>query len=685
MANRWFCRGSRLRLVTPLALLLLWPGGAGAVSYGDLSVTADPEPKGIPSHGYTEYRLTVQNRSSAVAHQVTLSLPAINHSGYGGRFDHIRSISRTVEVGPGQAVSVSLLSPDRPGLSGQGVRVTIDGRRQEDNVPLNVSNSSGSSGGRGPYMSFRGYGFGGGGTAEPLILLSQSVERFAVPMRAGGPPPGGPGMGAPAVPPGGGPGLPKPKLPAPPPAPPPGGGAAPPAPGDPLPGAPGAGPFGPGGAAPGMGGFPVVRGQLMRSDFPVIRWSKSWLGYSRYDGVVVTAKDLADLRLSGAEGQAVRTALWQYVETGGVLVVLGPGEPSLPASWARRRAPQGLTEYHAGFGRCLVSADRDPSKWDETHWQLLDQAWSQTASPWQQAGRSLTELNNTFPVVDDIGVPVRGLFVLMIAFSVALGPVNLTVLGRKKKRIWMLWTVPLISFVTCVLVFGYMIVSEGWQGRARLTALTILDENERRATTLGRMAFYTPLTPGDGLHFKPDTEVTAMGVIGGEGGGSACTVDWTNDQHLARGWVSARVPAHFALRKSEVARQRVTIGRSADGNLTAVNGLGADVKKLLYADEKGQVYSAGPIAAGQQATLKPEDKGLPAEALTPREKVFKEGNWANALALVTQSPRGLLVRRSYVAQIDSVPFFEGEGLRGARVYAASSLVLGILREGDDAR
>jgi hypothetical protein len=379
----------------------------------------------------------------------------------------------------------------------------------------------------------------------------------------------------------------------------------------------------------------------------------------------------------------VRTALWQYVETGGVLLIVGPGNPRLPVSWARFENEQGFTEYRAGFGLCLVTANRDYAQWGE-RWRVLDQAWSQTAMPWQ-AQRSLTDLNADFAVIDDIGVPVRGLFVLMIAFSLAIGPVNLMLLKRRKKRIWMLWTVPAISLVTCVLVFGYMIVAEGWQGRARVQAFTILDENERRATTLGRMALYTPLTPGDGLHFKPDTEVTTLSAPAQTGSGSSCTVDWTNDQHLARGWVTARIPAQYALRKSEVARQRMTISRSADGNLIAVNGLGTDVASLVYADEKGQVYQAGPIAAGQQGTLTPTDKRLPAERTTPRSKMYAQNNWTGSMDMATRNPEGLLSPRTYLAQIDSVPFLEGEGLRGARLRAASSLVLGILREPDDAR
>ena len=53
-----------------------------------------------------------------------------------------------------------------------------------------------------------------------------------------------------------------------------------------------------------------------------------------------------------------------------------------------------------------------------------------------------------------------------------------------------------------------MTLSEGWQGYARIEGMTILDENEQRATSVGWLGLYTLTTPEGGLHFHPDTELT---------------------------------------------------------------------------------------------------------------------------------------------------------------------------------
>ncbi len=83
---------------------------------------------------------------------------------------------------------------------------------------------------------------------------------------------------------------------------------------------------------------------------------------------------------------------------------------------------------------------------------MLGSSWTQTAGPWQVGGsghyrRSTYEANVKFPVIEDIGIPVKGLFLLMLLFVLAIGPINLMVLARKKRRIWLLWTTPVISLL----------------------------------------------------------------------------------------------------------------------------------------------------------------------------------------------------------------------------------------------
>jgi hypothetical protein len=425
---------------------------------------------------------------------------------------------------------------------------------------------------------------------------------------------------------------------------------------------------------PGMPGGSAGTRQIIRSNVPVTAWGTDWLGYSRYDGILVTSGELRDMPAG------VRDAVWRYVEAGGSLSVVGDAD--VPEGWKRRRSIHGgLTVYQAGFGQYLTSTDPTFPQERGEGWSLLNASWGQTAAPWQKV-RSVEDANAAFKVVDDVGIPVRGLFLLMLVFAVVIGPVNFTLLARKRRRMWLLWTVPTISLVTILAVFGYMLLLEGWSGHLRTEALTILDETSHRAATIGWMAFYTPVTPGDGLHFDYDTEVTPQigsDMYRGRISGGPHDIDWTSDQHLTRGWVSARIPAHFKLRKCAVRRERVTVGPGPDGALTAANGLGAEVSRLHYADEQGRVYRAGPIPAGARAVLAATGETLPADREWEEARALYAGDWVGLVASAARTPTRLLGPRCYLAELDSAPFVE-EGLRNVKTRACRSVVLGILRE-----
>jgi hypothetical protein len=297
---------------------------------------------------------------------------------------------------------------------------------------------------------------------------------------------------------------------------------------------------------------------------PASAWSKSWLGFSRYDGVVVTGDNVRQMP------PEVQSALWRYVECGGTLLVLEGRE--LPQSWGLEIASDRarFVNYDVGFGQCIVNAEIDTGSLSLEQCRQIVDSWRKTSEPWQ-IGRSAVDANAAFPVVSGLDVPVRGMFLLMFLFALAIGPVNLIVLSHKRRHIWLLWTIPIISLMTCCAVFAYATFAEGWKRHVRTEGLTILDERIHRATTIGWTAYYSSLTPGDGLHFGYETELTPQIVLEA---GTPRTVEWTHDQHLSSGWVTARVPAHFMIRKSEIRRERVTIRQGGDAGLKVVNGLG---------------------------------------------------------------------------------------------------------------
>ena len=417
--------------------------------------------------------------------------------------------------------------------------------------------------------------------------------------------------------------------------------------------------------------------ESLRAESPVSEWSASWLAYSPFDAVVLDAADVNSM------SPAVLAALGDYLSAGGNVVL--SGKTDLPASWhpAQKKKLSDGTEYAVGFGRCFAFNPENFSALGPKSALALREAARESARYWQNLPDDSGAANSALPVVENLKLPTRGIVLIMLAFIIVIGPVNIIYLNRRHRRTWMLWTIPAISLATTLLVFAYSLLREGITPDTRIAGLTVLDQASHRAATIGGTAFYCPLTPSSGLHFDFDTEATPL-VRVGYGSGTAREVDWTQSQHFQRGWVSARVPVYFHLRKSETRRERIQVVNE-NGKLQIVNSLGAPIKSLLIADADMNFYEAENVAAGQKAGL------ILSKLRQPPGKTGPAGLWseigfaAHADSL-NVGARKFLLPNTYLAVLDGNPFIEnalGPAASPKRT-KSSAVVFGIL-ESPEAR
>ena len=389
--------------------------------------------------------------------------------------------------------------------------------------------------------------------------------------------------------------------------------------------------------------------ESLRAELPITAWSENWLAYTPFDAVVLDAADFNSMP------SAVLAAIGDYLQAGGNMFVFGQGD--LPPTWlsARKKLLEKGVEYHVGLGTLFVAPTKNVSRLDPKTLQYLRNTIIATARYWQSLPDDSGAANTVFSVVENVKIPIRGIVFIMLAFVVTIGPVNIILLNRCKRRTWMLWTIPAISIATTLLVFAYSLLREGITPNTRITGLTVLDQAGHHATTVGATAFYCPLTPSGGLRFDYETEVTPL-VHMGYNSGSAREVDWTQAQQFRQGWVSARVPAHFHLRKSESRRERLQVENHA-GQLEAVNGLGATIKSLWFAAADGKIYQARNIAAGQKAGLMASGNSRVSEQLGAAE-LFRDIGFSARTNTLEASVRKYLLPGTYVAELEGNPFVE---------------------------
>jgi hypothetical protein len=425
---------------------------------------------------------------------------------------------------------------------------------------------------------------------------------------------------------------------------------------------------------------------LLRSEVPVSQWSTNWLGYSCYDAILLTEKEAEEMP------PQVQLAVRRYLECGGVLLIHGWKAPS---ALAQGGVPDGSGGYFVGLGHVAVSLGGGKADWDATY-QKLTGSPLDVYHPQDKPG-NLYDL-----LVAEATVPIRGLFVLVLLFAVGIGPVNLWLLSRYKRRIWLWWNVPAISLLTCLVVFAYSLASEGIRGRGRTASMTVLDERSHRATTIGYLSYYCPLTPSVGPRFSVDTDVTLLETqeepwrryLPRRSSTGLRLVDWTDDQHLTSGWVTARVPAYFQIRKNEDRRERLAVEKQADGSVKIVNALGADITRLYWADSSGRIFEGRDIPAGAERTLAAVDtpgKGPLMCDDSKRDQALLRGlfrsEWLRnfaGFACAPMRPETVLSPGCYVAYLDKSPFVES-ALASVNSEHTAAIVYGISKGQEDGR
>jgi hypothetical protein len=392
--------------------------------------------------------------------------------------------------------------------------------------------------------------------------------------------------------------------------------------------------------------------KAVRSELEPPYWKDNWLAYSSFDGIVLAGADLPQM------APAAKLAILRYLECGGTLLVSGACD-LIPPSWNQSKLEwsSGLTGYQVGFGQCIVSPYTPLASLNREQLVTVRQMWQRSRQPWLDLPDP-ARANEGFPVVDQVTLPLRALFILMLCFVVAI-ELNFVVLYRRKRPIWILWTAPLLSGLTAAGVMIYAFLSEGTTPTFRLEGVTILDQRQHHATTIGLAGYYFPIAPGAGLSFGFDTELTPLVSRGWHGreGGLSKTIDFSRSQQLASGWIAARAPVFFKLRKSEPRRERLEIKPAGSNGLAVVNGLGAEIGKLWVADKEGRVFTAGaPIPAGKQALLAPAGAAFPAAPTLERLNTLYAGNsWT---CPDDGNPAGLLFRGGYAAHLAAAPFLE---------------------------
>jgi hypothetical protein len=420
-----------------------------------------------------------------------------------------------------------------------------------------------------------------------------------------------------------------------------------------------------GGRAPGVGGGSGgVSSSGPPNDFvlPPSRLPTNWLGYTSLRAVIVGPTEWGQL------SEAQKSALMTWTACGGDLVLVEADPQPVIGSAPTAAAPPGKGSTRAYFfGRI----HRPPAGWIAATGlaaflvdaqKLQDSNLALPANGARDWG-TIAERGFRLPIPGIGGVPARAYVLILIVFSLIIGPANAWFLRRHRQQVLLVLTAPLISVAFILLLAGYVVAGEGTGIRGRIASFTMLDHARNQAVTRSSLSLYAGgLMPSGELRLPRDV---AMFPIGTEGAGTRerLVLDLTETQRFADGVLQARSPVNMEQIAFRSARERLTFS-GAGAQTTVVNGLGAAVTALVYRDGDTWYSLTDRLPSGGKATLKAgaANAAGAVPAGLPLSSRF--------LHLAQHQPAG-----SYLAVVDRSPFVE-PGVPNVEERGSFHLVLG---------
>ncbi len=299
----------------------------------------------------------------------------------------------------------------------------------------------------------------------------------------------------------------------------------------------------------------------------------------------------------------------------------------------------------------LTTAQREALVTWSTAGGLLVITDSSVAQAWRQHGAhvqvvSAPSINDTFadavrahcsdPENPGIGlelpntdrVPVTGFMVVALLFALIVGPINLYWVRKRNARHLFLFTTPILSLATCVILLLTDIALHGLSLRRGVQQLVLVDQTTNQAVAWTFGTYFSAFSLSS-LDLDPEVEAVRLTPEEnnwrryGRRNNSAYrySLDWGDRQAASGTWGTARVNSSIRYRHVSPARQRLDITPAGE-QLAVVNGLGTAVSELTVHAPDGRSWYVQTLAQGESGSLAAVDTQVFREELTSARTPF---------------------------------------------------------------
>lgn len=326
-----------------------------------------------------------------------------------------------------------------------------------------------------------------------------------------------------------------------------------------------------------------------------------WRAFSGYDTLMLTQDDWASIP------PGPRNAITSWVRLGGQLILFTTTNPTLPAL--------SLPE-DPSFGQILLRPIPSDLRLDAK--RTVDLALL-TSKPKTRIQSIISDFENSWPIVSEFGQKSFNytLFVIiLIAFGILVGPINLFVFAKSGRRHRLFITTPIISIATSLILIALIILQDGFGGKGtRIVLMEVRpDQNQNAAFihqeqfsrtgvmtspsfTVESSALISPVPIAASRWARLTTSYDSLGTynLQPSSGKLFASGDWFQSRSEQGQLITAVIPT----------RGRIEAATTTPGTLISTFEFPLDT--LLYIDPSGQYFQAEKITKGQPFKLTPKD------------------------------------------------------------------------------
>jgi hypothetical protein len=352
-----------------------------------------------------------------------------------------------------------------------------------------------------------------------------------------------------------------------------------------------------------FGGSFNFAGRFDARDLP-----EDWRAYSGYDGIALTDTDW------GMASPGARNAILRWNRLGGELVIHALSGSSDLSTLGIAPDAKGIRAAERSFGQITVIPIAPDLKLDPA---ATVARFTSTSARLPALGPSIREdFGGSWPLQTEFGGQGYnyGLFILiLVAFGIVVGPVNLFVFAKSGRRHRLFITTPIIALATSALLVGLIILIDGFGGRGIRSVLMEVrpDDGENSAYLFQEQISRTGVLLGGGFEVAEPALVTPVPLAASQwsrltqnnyGGGMRYeTLVRDGKLEIDGDWFQSRSEQAQLVRAIIPTRGRIE-ARGNGGPPTFLSTFDFPVETLYYRDSNGSLWRADNITPGKAFT-----------------------------------------------------------------------------------